>query len=240
MNMQRKQDLKKFTLIKEMMCEVSPDTEAPQQFWHFVGDYDASTAQMESKIRKDEVALKFEQFITANIPEAFDVASNWGPMSGFGIEGIVFKGEEPPRDDDRFDRLQWAQLPAYEKGSMCWLGRLTIKTERGEAFSELVEKLLAEVQGPIEVSDFVLDEFGLHKAVGSVTSEAGARTIIPPRVFLTPLGLFICVPKERLYEMPHQFEPVCQSVVAFSQDIMSAFAREDVARSSSGFSFLEV
>ena len=85
----------------------------------------------------------------------------------------------------------------------------------------------------------MLDGFGLHKAVGSNIIN-GKRVMIPPRVFCTPLGLFICTPKERLYAIPEQFVQVCQSVVAFSQDVMSVFAREDEAQHSCLDLFTEV
>lgn len=225
MNDQNRADLKKFLLIKEMMCDLKTDPDAPQQFWHFVGQYNSEPARAASLARKDEVAAKFEAFIAKNIPEAFDVASNWGPMSGFGVEGIVFEAEKALRTDRRF--LQpMHEIPNYAEGKSCYLGRPDIKTEEGEKLSALLEQLLAEVQGPIEFSDFVLDGFGLHKAVGSNIVN-GQRVMIPPRVFDTPIGLFVCVPKERLYEMPAGFEVVAQSVVALSQDVMAHFALED-------------
>lgn len=238
MNVQRKKDLKKYGVIKEMMCDVPPDTEAPQQFWHFVGEYAPDAAREASRLRKDEVTAKFQAFIETEVPEAFDVASNWGPMSGFGLDGIIFEAEKALRTDKRFVQPM-QEVPGYAEGKSCFLGRPNTSTEVGLAISDKLEKLLADVQGPIEFSDFVLDGFGLHKAVGS-NMVNGKRVMIPPRVFYTPLGLFICVPKDRLYEMPEHFEPVCQSVVAFSQDIMAVFAREDAERAASSFAILEV
>ena len=226
----RKDDLKKYKLIADLMCSVPADTKATQQFWHFVGEYDPTAAKQASVARKDEIAKRFEAFIAEHVPTAFDVASNWGPMSGFGIDGIVFKSEREslPVSDPRFDPAGWTFLPQYDGNDVCYLARLTLKTAEGEALSDLVAQLLAEVQGPVEFSDFVLDGFGLHKAVGSVV-EKNTRKMIPPRVFNTPVGLFIGVPKERLYEMPDCFEAVCPSVVSFSQDVMMAFNREDRA-----------
>lgn len=225
MNKQRKADLKKFNLIKEMMCDVKPDMDAPLQFWHFIGNYHAEAAREASRVRKEEVAKKFEAFVKKEVPEAFDVASNWGPMSGFGIDGIIFEAENAKRTDKRFVQPM-QEVPGYAAGKSCYLGRVSTHTEEGLTLSDKLEKLLVDVQGPIEFSDFVLDGFGLHKAVGSNIVN-GKRVMIPPRVFFTVLGLFICVPKERLYEMPAGFEPVCQSLVAFSQDVMAMFANED-------------
>lgn len=226
MNEQYMQDLKKFLLIKEMMCDMKTDPDAPQQYWHFIGTYNSTPARNASNARKAEIAEKFEAFIAAHVPEAFDVASNWGPMSGFGIEGVVLEADKAKRTDKRF--LQPMQeIPNYEEGKSCYLGRPDIKTKEGEKLSDLLEKLLVDVQGPVEFSDFVLDGFGLHKAVGSNVFD-GKRVMIPPRVFDTPIGLFICVPKERLYEMPAGFEVVGQSVVAFSQDVLAHFAQSDL------------
>lgn len=225
MKTKREAELHKFHMIKEMMCDIKPDPDAPQQFWHLVGKYDSTAARAASTARKNEIATKFEAFIKAHVPDAFDVASNWGPMSGFGIEGIVMEDAKAVRNDKRFDPHDVTELPDYD-GRHCWLRRLTIKTEEGEALSAKVEQLLAEVQGPVEFSDFVLDGFGLHKAVGSNVID-GKRVMIPPRVFDTPIGLFLCVPKERLYEMPAGFEVVAQSVVALSQDVMAHFALQD-------------
>lgn len=236
MNKKRKADLKKFHLIKEMMCDVKPDLSAPQQFWHFVGDYRPEAAREASRLRKDEVAAKFQAFIKKEVPEAFDVASNWGPMSGFGIDGIVFADRDDIdefSDDMRF-LDKWEPLRGYAEGKRCWLARPDLTCPEGLEFSDKLEKLLAEVQGPIEFSDFVLDGFGLHKAVGSNVID-GKRVMIPPRVFYTMIGLFICVPKDRLYEMPEGFEPICQSVVAFSQDVMAMFANEDKEGAASGY-----
>jgi hypothetical protein len=228
---QNKADLKKFLLIKELMCELKTDPDAPMQYWHFVGTYNSGPARDASITRKEEIAEKFEAFIKANVPDAFDVASSWGPMSGFGIEGIVFAEDKALRTDKRFDPVNATELPGYADGKTCWLRRLTIKTEEGEALSAKVEQLLAEVQGPVEFSDFVLDGFGLHKAVGS-NIVSGERVMIPPRVFDTPIGLFIAVPKERLYEMPAGFEVVGQSLVAFSQDVLAHFAQCDMGEAT--------
>jgi len=226
MNDQNRKDLKKFLLIKELMCvELKTDPEAPMQYWHFVGTYDGSAARAASVARKEEVAGMFEAFIAKHIPEAFDVASNWGPMSGFGIDGIIFEAENALRTDKRFIQPM-QEVPGYAEGKSCYMGRPNIATKEGLELSDLLEKLLADVQGPIEFSDFVLDGFGMHKAVGSNVIN-GKRVMIPPRVFDTPIGLFFCVPKERLYEMPAGFEVVAQSVVALSQDVMAHFALED-------------
>lgn len=225
MKTKREAELHKFTMVKELMCDLKADPDAPQQFWHFVGKYDGSAARAASIARKEEIAAKFEAFIKAHVPGAFDVASNWGPMSGFGIEGVILEAENAKRTDKRF--LQpMHEVPNYAEDKSCYLGRPDIKTEEGEKLSDLLEKLLAEVQGPVEFSDFVLDGFGLHKAVGSNIID-GKRVMIPPRVFDTPLGLFVCVPTHRLYEMPAGFEVVAQSVVAFSQDVMAHFAMQD-------------
>lgn len=231
MNDQNRKDLKKFLLIKELMCdELKTDPEAPMQYWHFVGTYNSGPAREASTKRKEEIAAKFEAFVKAHVPEAFDVASNWGPMSGFGIAGIVFEAEKALRTDKRF--LQpMHELPDYAEGKSCYLGHPNIGTKEGEVLSDLLEKLLVEVQGPVEFSDFVLDGFKLHKAVGSNVVN-GKRVMIPPRVFDTPIGLFLAVPKERLYDMPEGFEVVGQSVVAFSQDVMAHFAQSDMGEAS--------
>lgn len=227
---QNRDDLKKFLLIKELMCELKTDPDAPMQYWHFVGTYNSGPARDASIARKEEIATKFEAFVKEHVPDAFDVASHWGPMSGFGIAGIVLEAEKAKRTDKRF--LQpMHELPGYAPGVSCYLGHPNIATKEGEALSAKLEQLLAEVQGPVEFSDFVLDGFGLHKAVGSNIVD-GKRVMIPPRVFDTPIGLFIAVPKERLYEMPVGFETVGQSVVAFSQDVLAHFEQCDMGEAT--------
>lgn len=225
--MSRAADLKKFHLIKEMMCDLKPDTNAPKQFWHFVGEYDPAPAREASKRRKSEVEARFAAFIKEHAPDAYDVASSWGPMSGFGVDGLVLEVENAFRTDKRFVQPM-QEVPDYAEGKTCYLGKPNIKTEEGEKLSEVLEQLAAEVQGPIEFSDFVLDGFGLHKAVGSFIGEkTGKRVMVPPQVVSTTLGLFITVPKERLYEMPEGFEQVNHSVPVFATEVDAFFRRQD-------------
>ena len=226
--MSREADLKKFHLVKEMMCDLKPNLEENKQFWHFVGEYDPTPARAASKRRKDEVEARFAAFIAEHAPDAFDVASNWGPMSGFGVEGLVLEAENAFRSDRRFIHPM-QEIPGYAKGRSCYLGKPNIKTEEGEKLSDLLEQLNAEVQGPIEFSDFVLDGFGLHKAVGSFVGEkTGKRVMVPPQVISTCLGLFLTVPKERLYEMPEGFEQINHSVTVFATEVDAFFRRQAV------------
>lgn len=210
----------------DLICDqVTPDDAQTFHYWrNFKDELDMAELRNCMTVRKEEIAAQFVEFAAQF--GAQDVASSWGPMSGLTVEGIMFEvGRAVPKN--KIWRYAGTMEVFFGEGRDGWMYKhdTGIKSKLSTEVGAKLKELQESVNGPTELSDFMLNQFGLHKAPGS-SIDNGKRVILPPQIHTTPLGLFLRTPQERLYELSDNWERVPTSAFVFAQDVASMVRRQ--------------
>ena len=215
-------------LLQEIIDMVPADDRQAYHYFIFRGKLDFDALYADQVNRKAWLAKRLKEFAQSH--DGYDVGTTWNPLTGLGLEGIVFKGMpggKPPVPTTAW--CDWRHLPGYDGTDDCWICKPDKRRLMGKHVSAQFEALREEVAGPSEVNDFFASYFGLFRAMGSAVIDGGRTALVPARFNHLALGLFMRLPQERLYELPDNWERVPQTAFVFAQEIETAIKVPDDA-----------